>query len=155
MHSENLHAFYGVTAPLSHYPLARWLIPLFGGGREGSNGMELSVGKKMVVAKSLIWGGWLMDGNRMAWARRWFRLHSACQSLQVGGTTGSPPSHLASEKMKFSEKCYYGRQQRLSSADTALQSLQVHLSEQEWITPCYVVFSSWNEWCLLSWIYHM
>ena len=40
-------------------------------------------------------------------------------------------SLLASEKMKFSEKCYYGRQQRLSSADTALQSLQVHLSEQE------------------------
>ena len=23
IHSGNLHAFYGVTAPLSHYPLAR------------------------------------------------------------------------------------------------------------------------------------
>ena len=34
------------------------------------------------------------------------------------------PSHVASENMKFSEKCCHGRQQRLSSADTALSKLK-------------------------------
>ena len=55
-----MHAFYGVTAILSHYRWSCSMTHSFFRGR-GSNGMELSGGQKIVVAAaaaaamSLIW----------------------------------------------------------------------------------------------------
>ena len=68
-------------------------------------------------------GAWLMDG-RMAWARwRWFRLHSAWQSLQVWGTFSSLPPFLPPWLLRtWSSRKKAARQQRLSASDIDLKA---------------------------------